>query len=144
MPMLSDDSRITFNDPIPNAVDVVIIGGGVIGISTAWFLAKEGLSVLVCEKGRVAGEQSSRNWGWVRQMGRDEAELPIVTQSLNIWEELTKEIGEDIGFTRQGLLFLADNEKDEKEFEEWMEGAKQHQLDTQILSPAEVGKSLNH
>ena len=85
MPMLSDDSPITFNDPIPNAVDVVIIGGGVIGISTAWFLAKEGLSVLVCEKGRVAGEQSSRNWGWVRQMGRDEAELPIVTQSLNIF-----------------------------------------------------------
>ena len=77
-------------------------------------------------------------------MGRDEAELPIVTQSLNIWEEFRKEIGEDIGFTRQGLLFLADNEKDEKEFEEWMEVAKQHQLATQILSPAEVGKSLNH
>ena len=144
MPMLSDDSPVTFNDAIPNQADVVIIGGGVIGISTAWFLAKAGVSVLVCEKGRVAGEQSSRNWGWVRQMGRDEAELPIVTQSLNIWEELTKEIGEDIGFTRQGLLFLADNEKDEKEFEEWMEVAKQHQLATQILSPAEVGKSLNH
>ncbi len=144
MPMLSNDSPITFNDEIPNAVDVVVIGGGVIGISTAWFLAKDGLSVLVCEKGRVAGEQSSRNWGWVRQMGRDEAELPIVTQSLSIWEELTSEIGKDIGFTRQGLLFLADNEKDEKEFEEWMEIAKQHQLDTQILSPAELGKSLNY
>ncbi len=144
MPMLSEGSPVTFNDPIPNVVDVVIIGGGVIGICTAWFLAKEGLSVLVCEKGRVAGEQSSRNWGWVRQMGRDEAELPIVTQSLNIWEELTQEVGSDIGFTRQGLLFLADNEKDEKEFEEWMKIAKQHQLDTQILSPAELGKNLNY
>ncbi len=144
MPILSDDSPIKFNDPIPDAVDVVIIGAGIIGISTAWFLAKDGLSVLVCEKGRVAGEQSSRNWGWVRQMGRDEAELPIVTQSLNIWEELTREIGNDIGFTRKGLLFLADNEKDEKEFEEWMKIAKQHQLDTQILSPAELGKSLNY
>ncbi len=144
MSMLSEDSPITFNDVIPDEADVVIIGGGVIGICTAWFLAKDGLSVLVCEKGRVAGEQSSRNWGWVRQMGRDEAELPIVTQSLNIWEELTKEIGKDVGFTRQGLMFLADNEKEEKEFEEWMNIARQHQLDTQILSPKKLGKNLKY
>ena len=93
MPMLSDDSPITFNDAIPNQADVVIIGGGVIGISTAWFLAKAGVSVLVCEKGRIAGEQSSRNWGWVRQMGRDEAELPIVTQSLKSGKSLQRRSG---------------------------------------------------
>ena len=107
MPMLSDSSDVTFRDKLPEAVDVVIIGAGVIGISTAWFLMKSGVSVLVCEKGRVAGEQSSRNWGWVRQQGRDEAELPIVTKSINIWEGLGKETGEDLGFTRQGLIFLA-------------------------------------
>jgi glycine/D-amino acid oxidase-like deaminating enzyme len=92
MPMLSDKSPVTFNDTLSEAVDVAIIGAGVIGISTAWFLSKAGISVLVCEKGRVAGEQSSRNWGWIRQMGRDEAELPIVTESLNIWESLAAEI----------------------------------------------------
>ena len=130
--MLSKNSPITFHAKLPEEVDVVIIGAGIIGISTAWFLIKDGLSVFVCEKGRGGGEQSTRNWGWVRQMGRDEAELPIVTESLNIWDSLACEIGEDIGFTRKGLLFLAENEKDQKGFEKWMEIAKRHQLDTRI------------
>ena len=40
---------------------------------TAWFLAERGLRVTLCEKGRIAGEQSSRNWGWIRQQGRHPA-----------------------------------------------------------------------
>ena len=44
--------------------DLVVIGGGIIGVMAAWHLAERGLSVTVCEKGRIAGEQSSRNWGW--------------------------------------------------------------------------------
>jgi len=52
---------------LPKAADVVIIGGGIIGSATAYYLAKRGLSVAVVEKGRIAGEQSSRNWGWCRQ-----------------------------------------------------------------------------
>ena len=96
----SDDLPVTFDDPLPEAVDVVVIGGGVIGVSTAWFLRQKGLSVLVCDKGRIAGEQSSRNWGWIRQQGRDAAELPIVIESINAWEGLAPEIhnatGEDM------------------------------------------------
>ena len=76
--ILSDQSPVNFQDDLPESVDVVVIGGGVIGVSTAWFLLKAGLSVLVCDKGRIAGEQSSRNWGWIRQQARDPDELPIV------------------------------------------------------------------
>ena len=66
MSILSKDSPITFQDKLPKeGVDVVIIGAGIIGISTAWFLIKDGLSVLVCEKGRVCGPQSALNWGRV-------------------------------------------------------------------------------
>ena len=67
--IFSDQSPVTFNDLLPDQVDVVVIGGGIIGLSSAWFLARAGVSTLVCEKGRVAGEQSSRNWSWVRQQG---------------------------------------------------------------------------
>ena len=55
---------------MPSAADVVIIGGGIVGVSTAWFLARAGIRAVLCEKGHIAGEQSSRNWGWVRQQGR--------------------------------------------------------------------------
>jgi len=67
MPLITEATPIAFSDPLPEAVDVVVIGAGIIGTSTAYFLAERGMKVLVCEKGRVAGEQSSRNWGWVRQ-----------------------------------------------------------------------------
>src|SRR5690242_18324260 len=74
------------SDPkIPGAADVVIIGGGIIGASAAYFLARKGVSVALVEKGRIGGEQSSRNWGFVRQQGRDKAEVPLIKESLAIW-----------------------------------------------------------
>ncbi len=140
--ILSDISPIRFQDPLPASVDVVVIGGGVIGISTAWFLVKSGLNVLVCDKGRIAGEQSSRNWGWIRQQARDPAELPIVIDSVNSWESLAKEIlaetGDDIGFTRRGVLYAAATDEQMADHEKWLDIAAQHQLDTRVLSSAEV------
>ena len=68
---------VSSDETLPQRVSVVIVGGGIIGASTALFLAKRGVSVALCEKGQIAGEQSSRNWGWVRKMGRDPRELPL-------------------------------------------------------------------
>ena len=139
MPMVSDKSPITFTDPLPEATDVVVIGAGIAGTATAYFLAERGVKVLLCEKGRVAGEQSSRNWGWVRQQGRDRAELPIMIESNLIWRELAEKTGEpDLQFTRSGSCYLAKEEKTVDKFEQWLELAKQHQLDTKILSRREV------
>ncbi len=138
MPRLSSLSPVTFPAPLPGAVDVVVIGAGVIGISTAWHLAEQGHSVLVCEKGRVAGEQSSRNWGWIRQQGRDADELPIMIESLSLWERMAAGLDEDIGFCRRGVLYLAETEAQLAAHERWLDLARQHQLDTRLLSGAEV------
>lgn len=137
-----DQAPIHFNDPLPEAVDVVVIGGGVIGISTAWFLRERGLSVLVCDKGRVAGEQSSRNWGWVRAMWRDPDEVPIALASINLWERFQAELGEGIGFRRGGILGLAESDEVMAEYEEWMEIARANGMDSRILSSAEVEDTI--
>ncbi|MFC2968184.1 NAD(P)/FAD-dependent oxidoreductase [Acidimangrovimonas pyrenivorans] len=123
---------------LPEATDVVVIGGGVMGIMTAWFLRAKGLRAVVCEKGRVAAEQSSRNWGWVRQQGRDPAELPIMIEANRIWQHLSAEIGEDLGFRRTGVLYLANKPGDIAGFEAWQGIAKTHGLDTKLLSRAET------
>jgi len=66
------------DEKLPSRVEVAIVGGGVIGVSTALFLAQKGVSVAVLEKGAIAAEQSSRNWGWCRASMRDPAEVPLV------------------------------------------------------------------
>ena len=124
---------------LPDSVDVVVIGGGIVGVSTAWRLAKKGVAVALIEKGAIAAEQSSRNWGFVRQQGRAPEELPLVMESLRVWRGLEREIGEPVGFHQTGVLYTARNDRDIAAFEAFVEHARQHQLDSRILSAAELG-----
>ncbi len=140
--LYNDNSPVTFNDALPESVDVVVIGGGIIGISTAWYLRKRGFSVLVCDKGRVNGEQSSRNWGWVRVTGRDPDEVPVAIDSLKRWKEIAAELDEDIGLKFEGILALAHNEKELEEFEGWMPIAKEYELDTRMMSRDDVRRTI--
>ena len=74
------------SDPaLPKRADAVVIGGGIVGVAAAYFLAKKGISVALMEKGQIAGEQSGRNWGWCRQQNRDERELPLMKESIALW-----------------------------------------------------------
>jgi glycine/D-amino acid oxidase-like deaminating enzyme len=122
----------------PSSADVVIIGGGIIGASAALFLARQGVSVVLCEKGHVAGEQSSRNWGWVRRMGRDPRELPLIVEAMNIWDGMQQLVGEDVGFRRTGILYLCDTDADIPHHEEWLKNAGDYALDSRIVSGAEL------
>jgi glycine/D-amino acid oxidase-like deaminating enzyme len=137
--MITDASPVRFADPLPEAADIVIIGAGIAGTATAYFLARRGVRVVLCEKGRVAGEQSSRNWGWIRQQGRDHAELPIMMEANRIWRDLAGETSEsDLAFTQSGCLYLAETEAKLARFEAWYELARTHQLATRMLSRADV------
>jgi len=138
----NDQMPISFDDELPDKVDVLVIGAGVIGISTAWYLRQHGLSVLVCDKGRVAGEQSSRNWGFVRVTVRDPAEVPIAQDSLRCWEEISAALADDTGFTRQGILLLAETEQEMADCEAWLKVAAEHGVDTQLFGAADVAKHI--
>ena len=131
-------------DPVPSStdqpkkVDAVVIGGGIIGVSTAYHLAKKGVSVALCEKGVIGGEQSSRNWGYCRQQGRDPAELPLIIESLRIWRGINEEIEDETGFRNVGVAYLAASEAELADYETWTGYAKEYQLDTRILTPEET------
>lgn len=127
---------------MPDKVDIVIIGGGIIGISTALFLAERGISVAVCEKGRVGHEQSGRNWGWVRVMGRDISEIPMALESQRIWEGLGQRVGADLGFARSGIVYVDDTEAEFRKHEEWLEAARPYQLGARLLSSKEIADVL--
>jgi glycine/D-amino acid oxidase-like deaminating enzyme len=144
-----DISRITietpieFTDTLPNKVDAVIIGGGIIGIFSALYLAHKGIRVLVCEKGRIAGEQSSRNWGWIRQQGRDLAELPIMMQSLELWHEVDRETNGQCGVVTAGTYYFANNQSEMAAHELWVSKARDFDLDSTIVSDKEISNAFS-
>ena len=128
----------------PDAADVVIIGGGILGVSAAWFLARDGVNVVVCEKGHIAGEQSSRNWGWIRKQRRDVRELPMMIESHRIWRSFEEETGEDIGYVEGGCYYLASTEKSVESFESWMPTAREFGLDTRVLNKEELARHFEN
>lgn len=113
-----------------------------VGVSAALFLAEWGVPVVLCEKGRVGGEQSSRNWGWIRKQGRNPAELPLMIEAQDIWRRLADQVGDDIGFRRGGVTYLAETDEEHAAHEAWMDETKAFQLDTRLLSPAETDTLL--
>jgi glycine/D-amino acid oxidase-like deaminating enzyme len=133
---------VAADSQVPARVDVVVIGGGIIGASTAFFLAQKGISVALCEKGHIAGEQSSRNWGFCRQQGRDPRELPLIVESLRIWRTIDRTIEGDTGFRQAGIVYLAEDEKAAAAHEKWLDYARPYQLDTRMIAGPELAALL--
>ncbi len=100
--------------------NVAIIGGGIAGRASAYYLARKGLSVTLLEKGEIAGEQSGRNWGFVRQQRRDPLEIPLMMACHRLWQGLEAELEADIEWRRGGILHLADTEMGMAKYEDWL------------------------
>lgn len=134
-PLLS----ITTETVLPASADCVVIGAGIVGVCAAYWLARAGQKVVLIEKGQVGAEQSSRNWGWCRQQNRDARELPLSTGSLRLWEEISADLGVDLGFRRCGLLYLSNDEAEIEGWAEWGRFARTVGVETHMLSAAEAG-----
>ena len=93
--------------PMERDADVVVVGAGIVGCATAYYLARRGVRVVVVERGTVPGEQSRKNWSFVRQQGWDPNEVPLMMESNHIWRGLERELGADIEWVEGGNLALA-------------------------------------
>jgi glycine/D-amino acid oxidase-like deaminating enzyme len=127
---------------LPGKVDIAIIGGGIIGVMTALELAERGLSVALFEKGDIAGEQSGRNWGWVRKMGRDPREIPLMIQSIALWRGINERLGRETGFRQCGIAYLAQSAKQMAGHESWLKSAGEQPVGSRLINGAEVASLL--
>ena len=89
-------------------------------------------------RAHVAGEQSGRNWGWVRIQGRDTREIPMMQDSLATWDGLADALGEDVGFTRGGCFFTARSDTELDALAGWAKLAPDYGLDTRIVYSQEL------
>jgi glycine/D-amino acid oxidase-like deaminating enzyme len=138
--------QVSEDRALPERADVVVIGGGIIGVSTALFLAEKGLSVALCEKGQIAGEQSSRNWGWCRATHRDLRELELSLESLKLWREIDARLGVETGFRQCGILYAADDARSLDVHEDWLARAQRlvgrDGIDSRIVSADETASLM--
>jgi glycine/D-amino acid oxidase-like deaminating enzyme len=134
-------------DPVHSDTDLTkrttvdVIGGGIIGTMTALELAERRVDVTLIEKGVIAGEQSSRNWGWCRQANRDMREIPLVLVALDAWRGMNERIGTETGFRQCGIIYPCETDQEMAAREKWFEqNARPFNLAIRIVSGAETAE----
>ncbi len=125
---------------MPPSTTVVVIGGGIVGLTAALNLAERGIPVTVLEKGRIAGEQSSRNLGWIRKTSRGRDDLPLAQESDRLWAEMRQRVGADVGYSQAGIMYVARNEAQMAAHEAWLASVKGLDVDSRLLTPADIAK----
>lgn len=93
-------------------VDIVIVGGGIVGASCAYFLAERGAEVLLLEAGRIGREASGVNAGGVRQQARALPEMPLALESVRLWADLERRLEVPLEYERCGDLRIVENAED--------------------------------
>lgn len=122
----------------PAATSVVIIGGGIIGLTAALTLAERNIPVVVLEKGRIAAEQSSRNLGWVRKTSRHAADIPLALAADRLWAQMPERVGADVGYRQEGILFVGRTPEQMAMHEGWLKSVEHLSLDSRLLSAHEI------
>ncbi len=122
--------------------DVVIVGGGIAGCATAYFLAREGLRVTLLDKGEVGYEQSTRNWGWVHQQVRYPHLIPLGMRSVAVWQGLEAVLGAELEWRQGGNVTLAHDLSELAELESIVSDAQAVGLAADIRDRGELESLL--
>ena len=123
---------------LPLATTVVVIGGGIVGLTAALALAERNIPVVLLEKGRLAGEQSSRNLGWVRKTSRMADDIPLALAADRLWAAMPERTGQDVGYRQAGIMFVGRTDAQMAMHEGWLKSVEHLGLDSQLLTAQHI------
>src|SRR3990172_10095771 len=126
--------------------DAVIIGGGIIGVSIAYNLAKGGLkNVILLEKEELLGSGSTaKSAGGIRHQFSNEINIRMTIESLRILKDFEDEMETKIDFRQNGYMFIAATEKTLSEFKKNIALQKSLGIKVDLLSPQEIKNMVPH
>lgn len=91
-------------------MNAVVVGGGIVGIASAYYLAERGVDVVVCEKSSIGAGSTERSAGGIRAQFSTRVNVELSQASMAVWEDFAEEFGVDLEHRRPGYLFLARDE----------------------------------
>ena len=119
-------------------MDAIVLGGGLMGTASAYFLARHGVRVTLIERGRIGAGATVASFGNIRRSGRHLSQLPLAARSLALWNKAETLLGRDVEFRPTGhlrLIFDADSLADMRNY---AEAGRAQGLILDELDPAEL------
>ncbi|ELZ00964.1 NAD(P)/FAD-dependent oxidoreductase [Natrialba asiatica] len=116
----------------------VVIGGGIVGLSSALELAERGVDVTVCEQGSIGTGSTERSVGGIRAQFSTPINVELSRESMRVWNEFTERFDAEIDYRKTGYLFLARSEETAAAFEERVAMQNDRGVRSEVLDPAEA------
>jgi sarcosine oxidase subunit beta len=118
----------------PVRTDVIVVGGGIMGASTAFFLRQRGRSVALIERGLIGQQASGTNFGNVRRQGRFLQQLPLANRAREIWGRLNELLGEDAEFLPSGHIRVTYTDEATGKIEAYATEARHYGLNLEMIN----------
>jgi sarcosine oxidase subunit beta len=116
-----------------NEADVIVIGGGIMGTTTAFFLRQRNRSVILLERGLTGQQASGVNFGGIRRQGRALPQLAMANRALRTWQRSAELLGEDVEFLPSGHTRVCYHQQDVENFDQYAIDARAYGLELEVL-----------
>lgn len=114
---------------------VVVVGGGIVGLASAYSLVERGADVILCEKGQLGHGSTERSVGGIRAQFAHPTNIELSLASMQVWEEFEEIAGVDIAYRRSGYLFLARETATATALEESVELQHEYGVPSEFMDP---------
>lgn len=119
-------------------MDVLVIGGGIVGLSSAYYLAERGADVTLYEAGSLGAGSTARAAGGIRSQFSTAVNVELSLESKTVWNTFESTFGVDIGLRKNGYLFLARSEATAEQFRENVRMQRGLGAESEFITPAEA------
>jgi len=119
-------------------MNVVVVGGGIVGLSSAYYLADRGADVTLCEQGTLGNQSTARSAGGIRSQFSTAVNVDLSVASREVWDDFEERFGVDIAYRKPGYLFLARDDKTAAQFRDNVAMQNDRGVPSRFLDPADA------
>lgn len=118
----------------------VIVGGGIVGLASAYYLRQEGVDVTVIEQGRIGHGSTPRAGGGIREQFSTPVSIELSRKSIEVWREFDDRFAVDINYRRHGYLYLARTQQTAEAIQDSVAFHNNHDVPSEFVAPDQLSE----